>query len=164
MKLKGWLAGALLAGGVVLAMRGGCLTAKEAPDIELAGRFDSMCKIARANIDDPVRGVRKLGHYLDQHAGDLLGEWGETLATIERIGDDAKHDQRARLARSRLSRPLRACEDDWMRFGQAVEASPEASALVERFGERLNRTLEIILAGADFKRLPHALQQRLKLE
>jgi hypothetical protein len=97
-----------------------------------------------------VKGVKKLGKYFDAHTGDLLGEWGETLATIERIPDDKKHDDRARLARDRIQRPLIACNRDLQRFGNAIEASPEASAMVQRFSVRFNRTIEIIFGGKDF--------------
>jgi len=163
MKTKGWIvAGALVAGGVVLATKGGgCLRQEQAPDQRLASRFVSLCEIARANVDTPERGVRKLGHYLDKHAGDLLGDWGQTLAAIERIGDDRRHDDRARLARNRLTKPLRACERDWSRFGEAVENDPEAARLVENFGARLNRTFEIIFSGGprfDLLHLPEQLE------
>lgn len=159
-----WMFGGLIAAGVVFTIQGGCLNnTTKAPDERLAARLDDMCEIARANIDTPVRGVRKLGGYLAKHTGDLLGDWGATLAAIERIPDDAKHDARARLARDRLRKPLRACERDWMRFGNAVENNPEASALVERFSIRLNRTFEIIFSGMqlELRELPVQLERVL---
>lgn len=169
MKIKGWIvAGALAAGGVVFTIKGGgCLRQETAPDEQLASRFTSMCEIARANVSTPERGVRKLGRYLDKHAGDLLGEWGKTLAAIERIPDDRRHDERARLARKRLSKPLRACERDWERFGNAVENDPAASRLVENFSTRLNRTFEIIFSGSprlDFVHLPQQLEALIREE
>jgi hypothetical protein len=159
-----WFAGAVVAAGVVVTIQGGCLNnTTKAPDERLAARFDDLCEIARANVDTPVRGVRKLGGYMAKHTGDLLGDWGATLAAIERIPDDAKHDARARVARDRLRKPLRACERDWTRFGNAVEANPEASALVERFSIRLNRTIEIIFSGAkvDLLQMPVQLSRLL---
>jgi hypothetical protein len=84
---------------------------------------------------------------MGKHAGDVLGDWGETLATIERIPDDAKHDARARVARDRIRKPALACQADWIRFGNAIENNPEASALMQRFSVRLNRTIEIIFSG-----------------
>ena len=161
MKLTGWLSGALVAGGVVFAMRG-CLSKSAAPDERLAGRLDDMCQIARKHVDTPEAGLRQLGRYLDEHTGDLLGEWGDTLAAIERIPDDAKHDQRARLARDRIRQPVLACQRDWMAFGQAVEADPAAKALLERFSERLSRTFEIIGSGWSLHDLPSELDAAIE--
>ena len=154
----GWIVAALVAGGSVMAMRG-CLSKPE-PDVQLASRFEDMCSIARKNVDTPEKGVRALGSYLAKHADDVLGEWGGTLATIEKIRDDDKHDARARVARDRLLKPLRACANDWARFGNAVENNPEASELVGHAAERLNRTLEILFgnkAHVDFAHLPEQL-------
>jgi len=146
---KAWLvAGAIAIGGVVF-VRGGCLNqGSKAPDERLAGRLDDLCAIARGNVETPVRGVHKLGGYMAKHTGDLFGDFGSTLAAIERIPDDAKHDARARLARDRIRKPVIACQADWLRFGNAVENNPEASELMERFNERFSRTLEIILSGS----------------
>lgn len=149
MKSKGWIVAALAAGGTVLAMRGCLDSSTKAPDELLAVRFDEMCAIARANISTPERGVKKLGHYLGKHTGDIMADWGNTLSAIERISDDRKHDDRARLARDRIRTPLKACERDWARFSNAVEADPAAKALVEKFSIRLNRTFEIIFSGAE---------------
>lgn len=148
MTSKGWIvAGAIAVGGVVF-IRGGCLNqTTKAPDERLASRIADVCEIARGNIETPVRGVHQLGSYMAKHTGDLLGDWGSTLATIERIPDDAKHDARARLARDRIRKPALACQADWIRFGNAIENNPEASALMQRFSVRLNRTIEIIFSG-----------------
>src|SRR2546423_15685989 len=90
MTTRTWLAGAVIAGGAVLAMRG-CLS-KPAADERLAERFEKLCDIARANIETPERGVRRLGHYLGEHGGDILKDFGDTIATIEKVRDDRKHD------------------------------------------------------------------------
>jgi hypothetical protein len=160
MKATGWVLGALVAAGVVFTVKGGCLNSEDPPDVRLAGRFDQMCEIARDNIQTPERGVRKLGGFLDKHTGDMFGAFGDTLAAIERIPDDAKHDKRAELARDRLQKPFIRCARDWMRFAEAVDADPKASELVERFNERFGRTLEIILSGQrlDLLHLPEQLQ------
>jgi hypothetical protein len=148
MTSKGWIvAGAVALGGVVF-IRGGCLNqTTKAPDERLASRITDLCQIARGNVETPVRGVQQLGGYMAKHTGDLLGDFGATIATIERIPDDAKHDARARVARDRIRRPALACQADWIRFGNAVENNPEASALMQRFSVRLNRTIEIIFSG-----------------
>lgn len=165
MKTKGWMAVALVAGGSVLAMRGGCLSKPmPAPDVRLAENFQDLCDIARKNVDTPEKGVRTIGKYLAKHVDDMLAEWGMTIVNIEGIADDAKHDDRARLARDRLSEPLRACSNDWARFGQAVENDPAASELVGHTAERLNRTLEILFgnrAHFDFAHLPEQLSRAI---
>jgi hypothetical protein len=160
MRARGWLAGALVAGGVVMTMRG-CLSKKAAPDERLAGRLTDLCEIARKHIDTPEAGLRTMGRYLDRHTGDLFGEWGDTLAAIERIPNDDKHDDRARLARDRIRKPVYACQRDWMRFGQAVENDPAAKALLEHFSERLSRTFEIIGSGWTLRDLPAEIDQAL---
>ena len=165
MKLTGWLTGALLAGGVVITMRSGCLSKGPAPDERFASRLDDMCEIARKNVETPELGVRSLGRYLDKHTGDLLGEWGDTIAAIERIPDDAKHDARARVARDRMRKPMLACAADWAAFNHAVDNDPAARALVERFAARLQRTFEIIGSGGsnmlDPLDLPSALDRAI---
>lgn len=156
--------GALVAGGAVMAMRG-CLS-KPAPDARLAGRFEDLCDIARANVDTPVKGVRKIGAYMVKHTDDMLRELGATIITIETIRDDEAHDERAYEARDRLAAPLAACERDWMRFGEAVENNPEAAELVSNAGERLSRTLEILFSNSqhvEFKDLPRYLISKVQV-
>jgi hypothetical protein len=152
MKATGWVLGAVLAVGAGYTIKGGCLSSDDAPDAKLAKHFDKlMCGIARDNVKTPERGVRKLGQYLDKHVGEIFGDFGEMLATIERISDDAKHDKRAEKARERLHKPLIACARDWNRFGDAVANDPKAVELLERFNERLSRTFEIIFGeGRNF--------------
>ncbi|HUJ63407.1 MAG TPA: hypothetical protein VLX92_33140 [Kofleriaceae bacterium] len=159
MKTSGWIVVvAVLGGAGVMAMRG-CLS-RPAPDEQLGKRFDAMCEIARANVDTPARGVRELGGYLGKHLDDVLGEWGATIATIEQIRDDDKHDARARLARKRIVEPLVRCERDWQRFDDAVGNDPEARALIQHFAERLDRTLQILIGKGhvDLRDLPRALE------
>lgn len=164
MKAKGWFVSALVAGGVVFSIKtmGGCLN-KPAPDQQLAGRLDDLCEIARDGASDPQGGVRDLGRYMAKHAGDLLGSFGDTIALIERVPDDEAHDERARLARDRIHQPLRACEDDWVRFGEAIEADPAASAMMEKAMVRLNRTIEILFGNrrVTLRDLPRQLEQLL---
>lgn len=158
MKIKGWLVTALVILGVVFIYRG-CLNQK-APDEELADHFEALCDIARDGAEAPEKGVRKLGRYLGKNLDDIFGSFGGMIATIERVEDDAKHDERARLARSRLAAPLRGCERDWDRFERAIENDPAALELVMHAMERLNRTIDILLSSTsrlDWKRLPSQL-------
>lgn len=164
-KLRGLLVGGLIAGGVVFAMRG-CLS-KADPDERLAGRFDKICSIAKANIKTPARGVNKLGAYLGDHLGDVTGEFGETIAMIEKIRDDDKHDNRARQARDRIFDSVASCSDTWVEFFEAVDNDPDAAHTMQVAGERLSRTLEILFGSDSLKKLDlpafeHELEQRLR--
>jgi len=156
MKIKGMVAGALVAGGVAFAMTGGCFrSTSSAPDQRVAKRMGDICEIARDNVKTPEKGVRKLGGYLDKNIDKVLADYGAMFAAIERIPDDQKHDDRARLARDRLRKA--DCQRDMQRFADAVKQDPAASALLERFAERFSRTLEIISGErqlVDFSRLP----------
>lgn len=164
MTAKGWFAVALVAGGAAFAVKttAGCMN-KPAPDQRLAGRLDDLCEIARAGADKPEAGVRSLGTYLGQHAGDLLADFGNTIALIERIPDDDAHDERARMARERIHQPLAACERDWQRFGEAVEGDPAAKALMDHAMVRMNRTLEILFGNRAFtlRDLPSQLERAM---
>jgi hypothetical protein len=146
-----WVVALVLAGGAFGAYRmSGCLS-KE-PDQKLASRFDDLCDIAHDGVDDPVRGVNKLGRYLGRHTDDMLGEFGATIATIEKVSDDDAHDRRAHVARERISKPLIECAETWDEFGNAIEGSPEAVEILERGIDRLGRTLEILFGdGATFE-------------
>jgi hypothetical protein len=143
MKIKGMVAGVLAAGGVVFALQGGCLNQSSSDaDQRVAKRMGDICSIARDNVKTPEKGVRKLGAYLDKNIEKMFADYAAMFATIERISDDKKHDDRARLTRDRLRKA--DCPKDIQRFADAVSEDPAASALVQRFGERLGRTLEII--------------------
>ncbi len=158
-----WIVPALLVGGVVAYQLSGCLN--KDPDQKLADRFDDLCEIAADNVETPETGVRKLGRYLGSHTDDILGDLGGTIQLIERIDNDDAHDARAQIARERIGKPLRECEQTWMEFFEAVEADPEADALLERGVARLGRTLEIIFGEdktVDFKHLPVDLMRRFE--
>ena len=161
MRIKGWIAGALVAGGVVLALRG-CLS-KPDPDERLARRLSAMCEIARDHIATPKTGTLALGRYLGKHLGDITGDFGDTIAIIEKISDDDRHDARAELARDRIRKPLNACERDWQRFADAVARDPEATKLVVVAAERLDRTFEILFGSTtfDLRRLPQQLERAI---
>jgi hypothetical protein len=150
---------AVVAGGAY-GMKG-CLS-KADPDVRLAGRFDDLCSIATNNVETPVKGVQKLGVYLGKHLGDITGDFGDTIAMIERISNDDKHDARARVARDRILHSVLSCQDHWMEFAQAVEDNPEASKLVNRAGERFSRTIDILLGGDSLKLIPAKLEHQIE--
>ena len=158
MKLKGWVVAAALAGGAVYASRG-CLN-QQAPDEKLAGHFADLCSIARDNVETPVAGVDEMGRFLAKTSPAMVSELAQTIVLIEKIPDDKKHDDRARVARDRISAPTRACERDWQRFGQAVQGNREAKQKVDRAMVRLNRTFEIIFGGkaVGFAELPQQIE------
>jgi hypothetical protein len=161
--LRGVVLGALIVGGSVYAMKG-CLS-KQSPDRTVADNFEKVCSIAKKNVDTPERGVRELGRYFSAHLGDLTGAMGDTIAMIESIPDDQRHDKRAREARDAMFRPLRACQTDLLEFAQAVSENEQATELMNHAGERLGRTLDIILGDGvvdakghiDLRALEHAL-------
>jgi hypothetical protein len=159
--MTGWILGVLVTAGTIVTIKAGCLSSGRAPDERLAGHFDKlMCGIARDNIKTPEKGVRELGRYLDKHAREMFGDFGDMIATIERIKDDTKHDRRAVKARDRLYKPVMACARDWNRFGEAVSEDPKSIELLERFNERLGRTFEIIFGSGrqfDMLQLPQQM-------
>ena len=161
MNIRGLILGAVVAAGLGYTVKAGCWSSSRPADARLASHFDKMmCGIARKNVNTPERGVRELGRYLDKNAQAMFGDFGDMLATIERIPDDNKHDRRAEKARERLSKPLMACGRDWNRFGEAVGNDPKAIELLERFNERLSRTFEIIFGGGrrfDMLQLPQQM-------
>jgi hypothetical protein len=170
MKRNRWMFPALVAGGALFAARGcigGCLSSGGSPDDKLASQFDDLCKIAKAGTKDPVKGVKKLGYYLVGHTGDMMKNFGDTIAAIESIKDDAQHDARARAARGTMLAPLAACHDTWEQFGEAVEGNPDAAEMVNHAMDRLERTVNIIFAGNPsasrftFRDLPSQLESAL---
>jgi hypothetical protein len=147
MKMNRVVIAALVAGGAVAAVKmGGCLSSKD-PDEKFGGHVEDICKIARDGAGKPVAGVKKLGHFLADHAGDMAKEYVDTIALIELIEDDGKHDDRARLAHERMVGPLVDCIKDLENFLDAIEGNEEASALVNHTMERIDRTLNIIGGG-----------------
>lgn len=144
-KFRGVVLGALIVGGSIFAMKG-CLS-KQAPDRKVGETFDKVCAIAKKNVDTPERGVRELGRYFSAHLGDLTGAWGDTIAMIESIPDDARHDKRAREARETMFEPLRACQTELLEFAQAVSEDERATELMNHAGERLGRTIDIIFGS-----------------
>ena len=130
---------------------------------ELSDHFEELCWIAGDNIDTPKKGVVKLGRYLGRHLDDILGDFGSTIVTIEKISDDRKHDDRARLARDRMQKPWIECQDEWQKFWMAVDEDPDASELANRAADRLGRTFEIIFSSApvDLRDLPNVFVKRI---
>jgi hypothetical protein len=122
---------------------------RRTPDGKLARHFDKLCKIAGSNIDSPERGVDRTFEYLGEHSPEMLSQLGETLVAIEQIGNDDKHDRRAREAARRLRAPLVACEETFASFVEAVGANPKARAKAERGLDRFGRTLEILFGAAN---------------
>src|SRR3978361_967437 len=140
-KLRGVVLGALIVGGSVYAMKG-CLS-KQSPDRKVGDSFEKVCSIAKKNVETPERGVRELGRYFSAHLGDLTGAWGDTIAMIESIPDDERHDKRAHEARDAMFKPLRACQTELLEFAQAVSEDERATELMNHAGERLGRTINI---------------------
>lgn len=167
MKHTGWMLAAVAIGGAFAARD--CLDdAGSDPDERLAAQLEHvLCKIGKVGAKDPVKGVRKLGAYLAEHSGDMLKNFGDTIAMIESIRDDKKHDARAYKARDTLATPIVDCDETWNEFGERVEDSPEAIALLDHAGKRLERTLDIIFddrARSTFRELPRELGRVLSIK
>jgi len=160
MSKTGWIvAAAVIAGGALVASRSCKGVISKAPDQQLAEHFEAICEIARKNVDKPVRGVRAFGGYFADHTGDMLKDFGDTITMIERIKDDEKHDDRAFKARERMWSPLVDCAEEMQDFFDAIENDAEASAILERTMERVDRTIGIIFSGKhlDLRHLPRSL-------
>jgi hypothetical protein len=147
MTYRKWLVGAVVLGVGVTAANRGCLHRK-APDEKLADHLAQTCRIARDNVDTPKRGVDELGRYLAKHTGEVMGDFGDLLTTIETIRDDREHDERALLASDRLREVTRPCRQTWLDFNDAVMADPDAAASLDRSVGRLARTLQILIDGS----------------
>lgn len=144
MIAKRLVVAALVLGGIVFVSGRSCRS-PAAPDERYAEHITQLCGIARKHVDKPLPGVRALGHYFGKHAGHMLKDLADTLAMIERIDDDDKHDDRARKARDRWSEA--GCVEDWMDFLDAVENDEKAAALLDYHLQRISRTIEIITNG-----------------
>ena len=120
MKAKGLVVAALVLGGVVSIASRGCFRQPTlAPDERYASHMSSLCEIAREHVKTPEPGVRKLGRYLARHTGDIVKDLADTIALIEMIDDDDKHDDRARVTRERWQRVQ--CTAAWNEFFDAVQ-------------------------------------------
>jgi hypothetical protein len=163
MNAKGWVATLVVVGGLGIGIRSQGCESGPAPDQQLAQHLEDICDIGRANIETPAKGVKKLDRYLTKNLGDITGSFGSTIAAIERIPSDDKHDARARLARDRIHAPVIVCAGDWNRFADAVMGDPEAAAMVERAGNRLSRTFDILLGKRVFnlRELPTRLMDAI---
>ena len=157
--MKKLIALVAVVGGVGIASKG-CLS-KDAPDEQFAGRLQDLCDIARANVKTPNDGVTALGGYLGDHAGDMYKHIVDTVAMLVQITDEKKHDARADKAKRLWSRTVESCATDWMEFADAVENDPMATERLERFQERLDRTIDYLFSGQPLRGLPSAFQRYL---
>jgi len=154
------LGAAVIAIGMWTAKDGG---GRAAPDDRIAAHGRALCKIAEQGQRAPLEGVQRMFRYHGDHGPHLARDWAELLVLIERIPDDDAHDARARQAAKRIREPMKKCERTFERFARAIEADPEASALLERGMTRLSRTLEILFgkdaAGWSPMVMPDALER-----
>ena len=157
--MKKLIALVCVAGGVGIAAKG-CLS-KDAPDEQFAHRLQDLCDIARANLKTPNDGVTALGGYLADHAGDMYKHVVDTVALLVQITDDKKHDARAEKAKKLWGRTVESCASDWMEFADAVENDPIATDRLEKFQQRLERSIDAIFSGQPLRDLPPAFQRYL---
>jgi hypothetical protein len=154
---------------IVVAMAAAVTTAcdagRPAPDQRIAGHHRAMCAIAEHGAEAPREGVAKLFRYYGDRGPDLARDWAELFVLIERIDDDRRHDERARLAAKRIHEPLARCAAAFERFARAIEEDAEASRMLERGVTRFSRTLEILFGSARWSPLllPDEVERRLDL-
>jgi hypothetical protein len=125
-----------------------CTSDAREPDEKLADHLDNLCSVAERGIKSPDDGVRRLFAYFGENGPQMLHTFGDLLVTIERIDDDRRHDERARVANRRLRARLLACRTTWERFAESVERDDRASRRLERGLDRFGRTMEIIFGQA----------------
>ena len=157
--MKKLMALAVVLGGVGIAAKG-CMS-KAAPDEQLVSRIHDLCKIAHDNVKTPNDGVTALGGYLADHAGDMYKHVVDTVALVSQITDDDKLEKRGELARKRWGAAVEGCYQDWMDFADAVENDPKAVDRIERFQQRLERTVDVIFSGTPLRDLPAAFERYL---
>lgn len=150
----------VVASGMGIAAKG-CLSSNPAPDEQLVSRMEDICQIARKNIKTPNDGVTKLGAYLADHAGDMYKHLVDTVALVVQITDDDKLEARGKLARKRWSDAAEACYSDWTDFADAIERDPAASQRMNRFGQRLERTIDVMFGDSSLRDLPRAFERYL---
>ena len=149
MRTKGWtIVGAFVAGAVVFAMKGGCLrTTESAPDERLAARFDSMCEIARANIETAGLGNRvdiRVGSALDvlpHLATQKQPPFDFTFIDADRTGLADYFDWAVRLSRSGSV----IIVDNVVRKGGVIDSASDNVDVkgIRRFNERLRRDARV---------------------
>ena len=120
---------------------------RRSPDERIADHTRELCKIAKAGIEAPDDGVRRMFRYHGDKGPAMARDWAELLVLIERIDDDRAHDERARLAARRIHAPAARCAQTFQRFADAIERDPAAKQRLERGLERFSRTLEILFGG-----------------
>lgn len=146
MKSRGRKGVVILVIAVVVA--GWWMARRRGPERRIAARMQEVCDLAEANVKTPVRGVDALGAMLAARAPELMHDLAELTVDTTRIGDERRHDERAREARRVMAAPLHACSDALSRFAEAVEHDEVAHAHLQRALDRLARTLQLLFGDA----------------
>src|SRR5215510_15693808 len=112
---RGWLFWLVVAIVVVVVM---WLRADRVrpPDQRIADHVRALCKIAEHGVDAPVEGVEQMFRYYGKRGPAIARDWAELLVLIERIEDDAAHDDRARRASLAIRMPAARCAETFMDF------------------------------------------------
>jgi hypothetical protein len=146
---------AILVAGSIAAVCGvrGC---GDEPEDKLAVHLDQLTKIMKGGLGSPNQGVTRLFDYNQANISEMLGLWGEIIATLDRIEDDRTRERRGR----RIVQVLRPALD---RFGAAaepfferVQRDPEAKRTLEKRLARLKPLEELFQSlGRAARRLGH---------
>ena len=107
------------------------------PEDRLAAHLDALTKIMKGHLGSPAKGVTRLFDYNQAHVSEMLGLWGEIIATLDRIEDDRAREKRGRrivaTLRPALDRFAAAAEP----FFEKVQRDPEARRTLEKRLARL---------------------------
>lgn len=115
------------------------------PDERLGAEFGQFCDVAFDYVHEPVAGADRVLEVLHKRGPAMLKWLGETLAVLDRYHDERAHRERAIIARERIWGRLFDCREELREFTDAIEADPIARKRLERGGDRLIRSFEIIL-------------------
>jgi hypothetical protein len=134
-----WLA--VVCGGCLayLAVRG----CGNEPEGRLAAHLDALSKIMKGHLGSPEKGVTRLFDYNQAHVSEMLGLWGELIATLDRIEDDRAREKRGKrivaTLRPALDRFAAAAEP----FFERVQRDPAARRTLEQRLARLKPLEEL---------------------
>ncbi len=134
MKRRALVLGLVCGGSLVYLAVRGC---GNEPEGRLAAHLDKLTAIMKGNLGSPQKGVTRLFDYNQAHVSEMLGLWGEIIATLDRIEDDRAREKRGKriveTLRPALDRFAAAAEP----FFERVQRDPEARRTLEQRLARL---------------------------
>jgi len=111
------------------------------PEAKLATHLDQLSRLMEKHVRSPRGAVTRFFDYNQEHLSEMLGLWGDILATLDRIENDKSREARGRRLVATLRPSLQRFGETSQRFFEAVQRDPEARQELERRLARL-RPLE----------------------